>query len=234
MKKTVMKINYLTNLITVMLYYYSWEDAFGGYTHYDAKGKKIGYSRDGFLGTTHYDERGREVGRSEEGYFEITHKGDFNPAVGETRDKLLRWKTQGFIGYPGTVQYREDRSDPAEVKALVELIEEIDEEMLQLEDECWGMETDLEVIAEYEKEEDEEHEAEIYDDFCEKLDEIDDAIEDLEDEYEDMMNDFECEAEDREDEIYSNFYDEVSEIDYEIGDLEDDYHYMIEELNEEE
>ena len=132
---------------------YSREDAFGGYTHYDAKGKKIGYSRDGFLGTTHYDERGREVGRSEEGYFEITHKGDFNPAVGETRDKLLRWKTQGFIGYPGTVQYREDRSDPAEVKALVELIEEIDEEMLQLEDECWGMEPDLDVIAEYEKEE---------------------------------------------------------------------------------
>ena len=50
------------------------------------------------------------------------------------------------------MQYREDRSDSAEVKALVELIEEIDEEMLQLEDECWGMETDLEVIAEYEKE----------------------------------------------------------------------------------
>ena len=109
MKKTVMKINYLANLITVMLYYYSWEDAFGGYTHYDAKGKKIGYSRDGFLGTTHYDERGREVGRSE-------------------------------------------------VKALVELIEEIDEEMLQLEDEYEDMMNDFECEAE-------DREDEIYSNF---------------------------------------------------------------------
>ena len=45
---------------------YSQPDAFGGYTHYDGSGKKIGRSEPGFFGEyTHYDANGRRTGHSE-------------------------------------------------------------------------------------------------------------------------------------------------------------------------
>jgi len=43
---------------------------FGGYNHYDEKGRKTGYSDPGFLGGyNHYDTHGRKTGFSDEGMF---------------------------------------------------------------------------------------------------------------------------------------------------------------------
>lgn len=137
------------------------EDAFGGYTHYDSRGKTIGYSREGFMGVTHYDEKGREVGTTQEGYFEITHKGEYNPAVGEIQPKKEK-QGSWFLGLfkkpepVQTVQYREDRTNPAELKALKDLIESITAEMDQLEDDHFEMESFLMAEAEDEQEEREE------------------------------------------------------------------------------
>ena len=42
----------------------------GGYTHYDANGKKIGSGEPGFFGGyTHYDANGKKIGSSEPGFF---------------------------------------------------------------------------------------------------------------------------------------------------------------------
>ena len=104
---------------------------------------------DAFGGYTHYDEKGREVGTTQEGYFEITHKGEYNPAVGETRPKKEK-QGSWFLGLfkkpepVQTVQYREDRTNPAELKALKDLIESITAEMDQLEDEQREREEELE------------------------------------------------------------------------------------------
>ena len=43
---------------------------FGGYTHYDSKGNKIGRSEPGFFGGyTEYDAKGNKIGHSEPGFF---------------------------------------------------------------------------------------------------------------------------------------------------------------------
>ena len=49
---------------------YSQKDPFGGYNHYDAKGKKIGSSRPNTFGNgyTHYDAKGHKTGRSDPGF----------------------------------------------------------------------------------------------------------------------------------------------------------------------
>ena len=48
---------------------YSRPNAFGGYTHYDGNGKKIGRSDPGFLGGyNHYDAKGHKTGRSAPGF----------------------------------------------------------------------------------------------------------------------------------------------------------------------
>lgn len=54
---------------------YSQKDPFGGYNHYDAKGKKIGSSRPNTFGNgyTHYDAKGHKTGRSDPGFL-----GDYN------------------------------------------------------------------------------------------------------------------------------------------------------------
>lgn len=49
---------------------YSRPNAFGGYTHYDSKGHKIGKSQPRmFGGYTHYDANGRRTGKSDPGFF---------------------------------------------------------------------------------------------------------------------------------------------------------------------
>lgn len=48
---------------------YSRPNAFGGYTHYDGNGKKIGRSDPGFFGGyNHYDANGKKTGRSDPGF----------------------------------------------------------------------------------------------------------------------------------------------------------------------
>lgn len=48
---------------------YSRPNAFGGYTHYDGNGKKIGRSDPGFFGGyNHYDASGKKTGRSDPGF----------------------------------------------------------------------------------------------------------------------------------------------------------------------
>lgn len=48
---------------------YSRPNAFGGYTHYDGNGKKIGRSEPGiFGGYNHYDSKGHKTGRSDPGF----------------------------------------------------------------------------------------------------------------------------------------------------------------------
>ena len=49
---------------------YSRPNAFGGYTHYDGNGKKVGRSDPGFFGGyNHYDSHGRKTGHSDPGFF---------------------------------------------------------------------------------------------------------------------------------------------------------------------
>ena len=49
---------------------YSRPNAFGGYTHYDGNGKKVGRSDPGFFGGyNHYDANGRKTGHSDPGFF---------------------------------------------------------------------------------------------------------------------------------------------------------------------
>ena len=49
---------------------YSRPNAFGGYTHYDGNGKKVGRSDPGFFGGyNHYDSNGRKTGHSDPGFF---------------------------------------------------------------------------------------------------------------------------------------------------------------------
>ena len=48
---------------------YSRPNAFGGYTHYDGNGKKVGRSDPGFFGGyNHYDAKGHKTGRSDPGF----------------------------------------------------------------------------------------------------------------------------------------------------------------------
>lgn len=48
---------------------YSRPNAFGGYTHYDGNGKKVGRSDPGFFGGyNHYDANGRKTGHSDPGF----------------------------------------------------------------------------------------------------------------------------------------------------------------------
>ena len=49
---------------------YSQKDAFGGYNHYDEKGRKTGSSRPNTFGGgyTHYDVKGRKTGSTEQGF----------------------------------------------------------------------------------------------------------------------------------------------------------------------
>lgn len=49
---------------------YSRPNAFGGYTHYDGNGKKVGRSDPGFFGGyNNYDANGRKTGHSDPGFF---------------------------------------------------------------------------------------------------------------------------------------------------------------------
>ena len=49
---------------------YSRPNMFGGYTHYDGNGRKIGSSSPGFFGGyNHYDAHGRKTGHSDPGFF---------------------------------------------------------------------------------------------------------------------------------------------------------------------
>jgi hypothetical protein len=71
---------------------YSQPDAFGGYTHYDGNGKKIGRSEPGFFGEyKHYDARGRSTGHSDPGFL-----GGYNHY--DSRNRRTGRSDPGFFG----------------------------------------------------------------------------------------------------------------------------------------
>ena len=67
-------------------------NAFGGYTHYDEKGKKIGRSEPSiFGGYTNYDAQGHKTGSSMQGFIGYNHYDTHGHKIGSS--------TPGFSGY---------------------------------------------------------------------------------------------------------------------------------------
>lgn len=63
---------------------------FGGYTEYDAKGHKIGHSDPNLLGGyTHYDNKGNKIGRSDQGLTGYVHYDKNGKRVGSSDEGLF-------------------------------------------------------------------------------------------------------------------------------------------------
>lgn len=70
---------------------HSERNLFGGYTHYDSKGKKIGTSEPGiFGGYTNYDANGKKTGHSDPGFFgSYNHYDNSGKKTGHTDPSLF-------------------------------------------------------------------------------------------------------------------------------------------------